>query len=79
MAICGVLGDIFVRRMVLFVEQNLSFQFQFVSAVAFAELALQKNVQNCSPMRLFQRIAVKCEEENLLRFSPPVEDATLQS
>jgi hypothetical protein len=32
----GVFGDIFVRWPVLFVEQNLPFQFQAASAVAFA-------------------------------------------
>ena len=49
--ICVVFGDIFVRWPVLFVEQNLPFQFQGASAVAFAGQALLRIVQNCSPMQ----------------------------
>ena len=45
----GFLAIFLFAEPVLFVEQNLPFQFQAASTAVFAALASQKNVQKCSP------------------------------
>ena len=53
------LGDIFVQRLVIFVEQILPFLFRAASAVAFAGWALQRIVQEL--FRIVENCADLCK------------------